>query len=245
MDRFFVDNKVGSTATITDKDEIKHIGKVLRLKEGHKVEIFSKEAKEYIAEIAEISKDEIRLDILEEVDKKRELDCKITIYQGIPKGQKMELIVQKATELGVSTIVPCQLRRCVSTIAEKEDKKILRWQKIAQEASKQSKRLIVPVIENTMDIYDMVEDMKNNQINILFYEAEEGNSIKQYIRRVQESGLQVKSAGIIIGAEGGLEKEECEILSSAGAEIVTLGDRILRTETAAIYGATILAYEFE
>lgn len=245
MDRFFVDNRVGLSATITDKDEIKHISKVLRLKEGNKVEIFSKEAKEYIAEIAEISKEEIRFDILEEVNKKRELDCKITIYQGIPKGQKMELIVQKATELGVSRIVPCQLRRCVSTISEKEDKKISRWQKIAQEASKQSKRLSVPVVENTMNINDIAEDMKNNQINILFYEGEEENSIKRYIRSIQESGTQVVSAGIIIGAEGGLEKEECEILRSAGAEIVTLGDRILRTETAAIYGATILAYEFE
>jgi len=245
LDRFFVDNRVGLIAMITDKDEIKHISKVLRLKEGNKVEIFSKDEKEYIAEIIEISKEEIRLEILEEVNKKRELNCRITIYQGMPKGQKMELIIQKATELGVSRIVPCQLRRCVSIIAEKEDKKILRWQKIAQEASKQSKRLAVPVVESTMDICDIAEDMKNNQINILFYEAEEENSIKQYIRSVQESGRQVTSAGIIIGAEGGLEKEECEILRSAGAEIVTLGDRILRTETAAIYGATILAYEFE
>lgn len=245
MDRFFVDNKTGLMASITDRDEIKHISKVLRLREGSRVEIFSKEAKEYIAQILEISKEEIKLTILEEVNKKRELDCKITIYQGIPKGQKMELIVQKATEVGVSRIVPCELKRCVSSISEKEDKKVSRWQKIAQEASKQSKRLVVPTVENTMDIADIVEDIKNNQINILFYEAEEEHSIKQYIKTIQASGIKIESAGIIVGAEGGLEKEECEILRNAGARIVTLGDRILRTETAAIYGATILAYEFE
>lgn len=245
MDRFFADSCIENRAYITDTDEIKHITKVMRLRSGDKVELIASNKKEFIAQIREIKKDEIILDIVDEMIKKRELDCRITIYQGIPKGQKMELIIQKSTELGVSRIVPCQLKRCVSNISEKEDKKISRWQKIAQEASKQSKRIMVPVIENTMGIDEIIEDMKTNQINILFYESEENLMIKDYIRKINNSGEKIISAGIIIGPEGGLEESECFLLSESGAKTVSLGDRILRTETAAIYGATVLAYEFE
>ncbi|WP_028828985.1 RsmE family RNA methyltransferase [Proteocatella sphenisci] len=245
MDRFFADSCIENRAYITDTDEIKHITKVMRLRSGDKVELIASNKKEFIAQIREIKKDEIILDIVDEMIKKRELDCRITIYQGIPKGQKMELIIQKSTELGVARIVPCQLKRCVSNISEKEDKKISRWQKIAQEASKQSKRIMVPVIENTMGIDEIIEDMKTNQINILFYESEENLMIKDYIRKINNSGEKIISAGIIIGPEGGLEESECFLLSESGAKTVSLGDRILRTETAAIYGATVLAYEFE
>lgn len=245
MDRFFADSCVEDRAYITDADEIKHITKVMRLRAGDRVELIASDQKEFVGQISEISKDEIILDIVDEIVKKRELDCRITIYQGIPKGQKMELIIQKSTELGVARIVPCQLKRCISNISEKEDKKISRWQKIAQEASKQSKRIRVPVIENTMEIHEIIEDMKNNQINILFYESEENLMIKDFIRKTNHWGEKVISAGIIIGPEGGLEESECSLLSESGAKIVSLGDRILRTETAAIYGAAVLAYEFE
>lgn len=245
LDRFFADRCIDDRAYITDTDEIKHITKVMRLRAGDRVEIIAGPDKEYLAEIKEISKAEIELAIIEEIKKKRELDCRITIYQGIPKGQKMELIIQKATELGVCRIVPCDLKRCVSSISEKEDKKIARWQKIAQEASKQAKRLSVPAIENTMEIDEIIHDMKSNQINILFYESEDNLMLKDCLRRIISSGQKTVSAGIIIGPEGGLEECERTALCEAGAESVSLGDRILRTETAAIYGAAVLAYEFE
>ena len=245
LDRFFADRCIDDRAYITDTDEIKHITKVMRLRAGERVEIIAGPDKEYLAEIKEISKAEIELAIIEEIKKKRELDCRITIYQGIPKGQKMELIIQKATELGVYRIVPCDLKRCVSSISEKEDKKIARWQKIAHEASKQAKRLSVPAIENTMEIDEIIEDMKSNQINILFYESEDYLMLKDCLRRITSSGQKTVSAGIIIGPEGGLEECERAALCEAGAESVSLGDRILRTETAAIYGAAVLAYEFE
>lgn len=245
LDRFFADRCIEDRAYITDTDEIKHITKVMRLRAGERVEIIAGPDKEYLAEIKEISNSEIELAIIEEIKKKRELDCRITIYQGIPKGQKMELIIQKATELGVYRIVPCDLKRCVSSISEKEDKKIARWQKIAHEASKQAKRLSVPAIENTMEIDEIIEDMKSNQINILFYESEDNLMLKDCLRRITSSGRKTVSAGIIIGPEGGLEECERAALCEAGAESVSLGDRILRTETAAIYGAAVLAYEFE
>ena len=245
LDRFFADRCIDDRAYITDTDEIKHITKVMRLRAGERVEIIAGPDKEYLAEIKEISKAEIELAIIEEIKKKRELDCRITIYQGIPKGQKMELIIQKATELGVYRIVPSDLKRCVSSIAEKEDKKIARWQKIAHEAAKQAKRLSVPAIENTMEIDEIIEDMKSNQINILFYESEDNLMLKDCLRRITSSGQKTVSAGIIIGPEGGLEECERAALCEAGAESVSLGDRILRTETAAIYGAAVLAYEFE
>lgn len=245
LDRFFADRCIDDRAYITDTDEIKHITKVMRLRAGERVEIIAGPDKEYLAEIKEISNSEIELAIIEEIKKKRELDCRITIYQGIPKGQKMELIIQKATELGVYRIVPCDLKRCVSSISEKEDKKIARWQKIAHEASKQAKRLSVPAIENTMEIDEIIDDMKSNQINILFYESEDNLMLKDCLRRITSSGQKTVSAGIIIGPEGGLEECERAALCEAGAESVSLGDRILRTETAAIYGAAVLAYEFE
>ena len=245
LDRFFADRCIDDRAYITDTDEIKHITKVMRLRAGERVEIIAGPDKEYLAEIKEISKAEIELAIIEEIKKKRELDCRITIYQGIPKGQKMELIIQKATELGVYRIVPCDLKRCVSSISEKEDKKIARWQKIAHEASKQAKRLSVPAIENTMEIDEIIDDMKSNQINILFYESEDNLMLKDCLRRITSSGQKIVSAGIIRGPEGGLEECERAALCEAGAESVSLGDRILRTETAAIYGAAVLAYEFE
>lgn len=244
MDRFLIDdileNNIGK---ITNKDEIKHITKVLRMKENEEIEGFTKDFREFVCKINKLNKDYIELSILEELFKNRELKTKITIYQGIPKGQKMELIVQKATELGVTRIVPCDFKRCISNIGEKEDKKIARWQKIAQEAAKQSKRLAVPLIDTTLKISNLVEDMNKNDLNILFYEADEDKTLKKLIKEVRDQNI--TSIGIIIGSEGGFEAKECELLESNGAKIVNLGDRILRTETAAIYGASILAYEFE
>lgn len=244
MDRFLIDQLIDENlGKITDKDEIKHITKVLRMDEGDRLEGFTGDGREFTCEIQELEKEFVSLKILEEIFKNRELNTKITIYQGIPKGQKMELIVQKATELGVARIVPCNFRRCVSNIGEKEDKKIARWQKIAQEASKQSKRLIVPKIDGTLNIKELIEDIKANDLNILFYEADEDKNIKNLIKESDKNNI--NSIGIIIGSEGGFELEECKLLEAHGTKIVNLGDRILRTETAAIYGAAIVAYEFE
>lgn len=242
MDRFFADRIVGDEAYIDSEEESKHIKRVLRMKEGDLVEIFDGNGREYIARLEDLSQKSLELKIIEAVDKERELKTSITVYQGIPKAQKMELIVQKLTEIGVSRIVPLKLSRCVKIIDEKENKQIARWSKIALEAAKQSKRTRIPEIEKVMDIKDLVEDMKNNDLTLVLYEEEETLKIKDILKSVETKNAKI---GIIVGPEGGITGAEKEQIASAGAKSVLLGNRILRTETAAIYGASIISYELE
>ena len=206
------------------------------------VEIFDGKGKEYIARLDQIDKKSIQLKVMEEVKINRELKTFITVYQGIPKAQKMELIVQKLTEIGVSRMVPVKFERCIRLIDEKEAKQIQRWEKIALEACKQSKRTLVPLIEKSMDIKTLAQDIKNNDLSLLFYENEEALNVKELLKALDKKQTKV---GIIIGPEGGITETERELLISAGAKSVLLGNRILRTETAAIYGASIISYELE
>lgn len=242
MDRFFADKIQGNLAFIDSEEEIKHISRTLRMQEGDVVEIFDGKGKEYIARLDQIDKKSIQLKVMEEVKINRELKTFITVYQGIPKAQKMELIVQKLTEIGVSRMVPVKFERCIRLIDEKEAKQIQRWQKIALEACKQSKRTLVPLIEKSMDIKTLAQDIKNNDLSLLFYENEEALNVKELLKALDKKQTKV---GIIIGPEGGITETERELLISAGAKSVLLGNRILRTETAAIYGASIISYELE
>lgn len=242
MDRFFADKIQGDLAFIDSEEEIKHISRTLRMQEGDVVEIFDGKGKEYIARLDQIDKKSIQLKVMEEVEINRELNTFITVYQGIPKAQKMELIVQKLTEIGVSRMVPVKFERCIRLIDEKEVKQIQRWQKIALEACKQSKRTLVPLIEKSMDIKTLAQDIKNNDLSLLFYENEEALNVKELLKALDKKQTKV---GIIIGPEGGITETERELLISAGAKSVLLGNRILRTETAAIYGASIISYELE
>ena len=242
MDRFFADKIQGDLAFIDSEEEIKHISRTLRMQEGDVVEIFDGKGKEYIARLDQIDKKSIQLKVMEEVKINRELKTFITVYQGIPKAQKMELIVQKLTEIGVSRMVPVKFERCIRLIDEKEAKQIQRWQKIALEACKQSKRTLVPLIEKSMDIKTLAQDIKNNDLSLLFYENEEALNVKELLKALDKKQTKV---GIIIGPEGGITETERELLISAGAKSVLLGNRILRTETAAIYGASIISYELE
>ena len=242
MDRFFADKIQGDLAFIDSEEEIKHISRTLRMQEGDVVEIFDGKGKEYIARLDQIDKKSIQLKVMEEVKINRELNTFITVYQGIPKAQKMELIVQKLTEIGVSRMVPVKFERCIRLIDEKEVKQIQRWQKIALEACKQSKRTLVPLIEKSMDIKTLAQDIKNNDLSLLFYENEEALNVKELLKALDKKQTKV---GIIIGPEGGITEPERELLIFAGAKSVLLGNRILRTETAAIYGASIISYELE
>ncbi len=167
MDRFFADKIQGDLAFIDSEEEIKHISRTLRMQEGDVVEIFDGKGKEYIARLDQIDKKSIQLKVMEEVEINRELNTFITVYQGIPKAQKMELIVQKLTEIGVSRMVPVKFERCIRLIDEKEVKQIQRWQKIALEACKQSKRTLVPLIEKSMDIKTLAKEQEESGLMIL------------------------------------------------------------------------------
>ncbi|MFI3209744.1 MAG: RsmE family RNA methyltransferase [Peptostreptococcaceae bacterium] len=243
MDRFFVDktniNLEDNKAKINGED-VKHISKVLRLRVGEEVEICDKENSEYICEINSIEKDEVCLNILTKKEVNREPKIKIKVYQGVPKGPKMEYILQKLTEVGVCEIILVDTKRSISKFDKKEDKKLERFERIIYEASKQSKRGQIPVLRGVLSFKEALVDMKNNDLNVVPYENERTTSIKKAIK-----GVNIDSIGIFIGPEGGISEEEIESLEENNFTSVSLGPRILRTETASVVASSIILYELD
>ncbi|MFZ7119909.1 MAG: 16S rRNA (uracil(1498)-N(3))-methyltransferase [Eubacteriaceae bacterium] len=242
MNRFFViDEEISDGIVHLDGENHKHINKSLRMKTGEKIELSDGKCSEYIGEIIEINKTNVGVKILRQYQNKSEPTIEVSLYQGIPKGQKMDLIVQKAVELGVKNIHPIIMHRTVVEIEKKSNKKIERWQKISEEAAKQSKRGIIPKVNNVMHINDLPIEMKNNQLNIIAYEDEK----KQKIKEVLANNLTPKKIGILIGPEGGITEKEHELITSIGGISISLGERILRTETAGISLVSMLMYHYE
>ena len=242
MDRFFVEKKnvnLENNTCIIEGEDVKHISKVLRCKIGEEIEVCDKDNTEYICEITNINKDIVELNILDKVDIKREADVRIRLYQGLPKGPKMEMILQKLTEVGVDEIILVQTKRSVAKVDEKkEDKKIERWERIIYEAAKQSKRGIIPKLRGVLSFKEALEDMKNNDMNICPYENERTVSIKSAIKDAD-----INTIGIFVGPEGGFEEEEIENIQDIDSKVVSLGPRILRTETASVVASSIVLYE--
>ena len=198
----------------------------------------------FLCEIEEINKDSIKCKIIETIKSEAESDIDITIFQGIPKAEKMELIIQKCTELGVKHFIPVQMERCVVKLDDRTQKKKLeRWQKIAETAAKQSGRDIVPTVENSINLAKLCNLIQKYDIVLLAYENEKENKLKDELKNIKnKKDLKI---GIIIGPEGGIEKQEIEKMQLAGAKVITLGKRILRTETVGISITSIIMYELE
>lgn len=244
MDRFFIREKMEPISYITDEEDIKHITKVLRLREGDLIEVVDGLQEEYRVKISAISKQALEIVPEEKIEQKRELRVHLSVYQGVPKGQKMELIVQKLTEIGISAIYPVHFERCVSQMKEeKEEKKLKRYEKIAYEAAKQSKRTRIPTVHPVLDREELFAELEKNDCNLIFYEGETKRTLKSFFDHFAVASVQ--RMGIIIGPEGGLTKEEVESCVSCGCHAVSLGERILRTETAAVVAGAIVAYELE
>ena len=242
MDRFFTPKNninLEQNTCIIEGEDVKHISRVLRCKENDKLEVCDMDNNEYICEIREINKDNILLDIIEKVNIKRESNLKVKLYQGMPKGTKMELILQKLTEIGVDEIVLVQTKRSVTKIDnKKEDKKIERWERIIYEAAKQSKRGKIPTLRGVLTFKEALEDMKNNDLNLCPYENERTISIKECLKDVSADTI-----GIFVGPEGGFEEDEIEKIQDIDGKVVSLGPRILRTETASVVASSIVLYE--
>ena len=213
------------------------------MKIGDKIEVIDGKGKAYSGEIYSIQKEDILLRINAELQNDGELSTEITVYQGIPKSQKMDIIVQKLTEIGVSRIVPVKMERCVKQIGEKEDKLLARWERIAFEAIKQSKRTRLPKIEHPLTLKQLIEEIRKNPRILLCHENENKKELKQVLQ--DDSWRSAKRVGIIVGPEGGITEQEKGEMVEAGAISVSIAKSILRAETAAIVGATILAYELE
>lgn len=242
MDRFFVGKNninLENKTCIIEGEDVKHISKVLRCRIGEELEICDNDNNEYICEITNIDKSQVELNIVEVVDIKRESDLKIKVYQGLPKGPKMEMILQKLTEVGVGEIILVQTKRTVVKVDDKkEDKKIERWERIIYEAAKQSKRGKIPKLRGVLSFKEALADMKENDFNIAPYENERTKSIKQAIK-----GVDIKNIGIFVGPEGGFEDTEIKAIEEIGGQSVSLGPRILRTETASLVASSIVLYE--
>ncbi len=245
MNRFFVEKAniiaEDKSILIDDNEDIKHISKVLRLNEGDKIEICDKNSKDYIAKITKIENDLISCEITKEFSSKGEPPIEVVLFQGLPKSTKMDLIVQKCVELGVTTIVPINTNRSIVKIKDRksENKKIERWNKIALEAAKQCKRGIIPCVKESINFNDIENYINDFDCFLLPYENEETMSLKKVLR----NNPNVKKIGIIIGPEGGFDQAEIIMSKSWGINTVTLGPRILRTETAGFVTASILIYE--
>ena len=246
MPKFFIKNEQLKDNKITIMGEdVKHIASVLRMKIGEKIQICNVDtAENYSAELELIQKEKIVCNLIEKIKSEAESNINLKIFQGIPKSDKMELIIQKSTELGVKEIIPVDMERCVSKISGKDEKKkIERWQKISEVAAKQSGRDMIPKIQNVMKIRQICQTINDYDMIIVPYERAEGYSFKDAIEEMKAKNKDNLVIGIVIGPEGGFESTEIDELKLSGAKIVTLGKRILRTETVALAMSSVIMYE--
>lgn len=232
MFNFFAteNSRQGDCFFITGGD-LNHIKNVLRMHTGDEL-LVSEDGESHLCEIESLSEDTAVVRIKEENYKNTELPVRLYLFQGLPKSDKMELIIQKAVELGVYAVIPTEMSRCVVKLEDKKKKsKVERWQAISESAAKQSKRNIIPEIMNVMSFGEALQFAKGLDLILVPYESKDGMiSTKKALEAVTPG----KSVGIFIGPEGGFDEKEIEKAQTAGGEIISLGKRILRTETAAI-----------
>jgi 16S rRNA (uracil1498-N3)-methyltransferase len=245
MYHFFVEeNQISADEIIIRGQDVNHIRNVLRLKAGEQVIITKNDDAEcdYYCAIRDMDEESVRLHI-DWTEKGRELAAKIYLFQGLPKADKMELIIQKAVELGAYEIIPVAMKRSVVKLDEKKsDSKIKRWQAISESAAKQSKRSMIPQITSVMSFADALSYAKEIDIKLMPYENAKG---MEETRRILNTVQPKKSVAVFIGPEGGYEETEVQQAMGAGFLPVTLGKRILRTETAGFAMLSALMMQLE
>jgi 16S rRNA (uracil1498-N3)-methyltransferase len=244
MYHFFVDSKnISTDSVIITGNDVNHIKNVLRMKTGEEIVVSDSNGASYCCSILELGNDRIIAKILDGQLSSTELPVKLILFQGLPKSDKMELIIQKAVELGVYEIIPVEMSRSVVKLDDKKKKsKVERWQSISESAAKQSGRAIIPVVHEVVSFNDAVKIGRS--FDVLFAPYECSDSMKEFQSKLKEikSGM---SVGIFIGPEGGYEESEIEKLTANGASTVSLGKRILRTETAGIAALSICMFNIE
>lgn len=242
MHRFFVpaSNIMDKKVYITDKKELKHMSRVLRLGIGDNVAIFDGEGTEYEVIITETDKDSWTADIINITANDNESSIKLCLIQGIAKGDKMDTIIQKAVEVGIDSIYPVLTEHTVVKLDPLKDiKKVERWQSIALEACKQCRRNTIPKIF-PVHTYDGVMEKIKGKASVMLYEKEDKLNLKELLKK---EVFDTKEIYLLVGPEGGFSNKEVDKARQNGAFVVTMGKRILRTETAAIVGSSIILYE--
>ena len=247
MYQFFVEPgqiDVTAKSVIIRGNDVNHIKNVLRMRPGEEVAVSNGiDGKEYRCGILALEEDCVRLELRFIKEDGVELPAKIYLFQGLPKADKMELIIQKAVELGAFQVIPVAMKRCVVKLDEKKaDAKIKRWQGIAEAAAKQSKRGVIPTVAPVMSYAQAVKMASEMDLKLVPYELAEGMEQTKWLIESARSGQQI---AIFIGPEGGFDPEEIRIATEAGIQPITLGKRILRTETAGFTTIAWLMYQLE
>lgn len=245
MHHFFVEpSKIQGNHIFIDGPDVNHIRNVLRMNPGEEVNVTDGSGeKVYRCAIAAIGEDTVELNIMWAQEKGMELPSKIYLFQGLPKSDKMELIIQKAVELGVYEIIPMATARAVVKLDQKKAAaKVKRWQAISESAAKQSKRLLIPEVKEPVKFSEALKLASDLDVRLIPYELAEGmDGTRQIIQSVKPG----QSVAVFIGPEGGFEEAEVELAKEAGFQAITLGRRILRTETAGMTVLSILMYQLE
>lgn len=247
MARFFVSpGQIGPASVSIFDGDVNHIRKVLRMKEGDELTVSDGDGTDYFCRIRSISEEVVVCDIVDNWTSYVELPVKLYLFQGLPKADKMELIIQKAVELGAYEIVPVAMSRSIVKLDEKKaGKKTARWQGISESGAKQSGRAIIPEVKSPMSYKNALEYAKTLDAIIVPYEKADGIEVSRELISKLCSDENIKSIGIFIGPEGGFAEKEIEQALEAGATPITLGRRILRTETAGLAVLSILMYQLE
>ena len=244
MYQFFVeDAQVGEHTVTIEGSDVNHIKNVLRMKRGERVRISSTSGKNYFGEIAEFSSDMVLVVITQECAPDTELPSRIYLFQGLPKSDKMELIIQKAVELGACEIIPVAMKNCVVKLDEKKAAaKTARWQEIAKSAAKQSKRSVIPTVGRPVSYQEALAAAAELDVALIPYENERGMAAT---REAIEAIVPGQSIGILIGPEGGFSDGEIALARERDMQLISLGGRILRTETAGLATLSVLMYHLE
>lgn len=247
MQRYFVsDQSLQDDVVFISGDDARHIAKVMRMKEGAEIVCCFQDGRSALCALVETSSEMVKADIVKWLDESNELPVKVTIASGLPKGDKLEYIVQKGTELGASEFIPFVAGRSIVKWDEKKGKKkVERLEKIAKEAAEQSYRNVLPSISSPISFKQLIEKSKEYDVCIVAYEEEGKESrhtgLKESFSSLEPSGKLLA----VFGPEGGLSEEEVEKLTEAGFIRCSLGPRILRTETAPLYLLSTVSYQFE
>lgn len=235
--RFFVSSPLSPDMSIIG-DDVRHIGKVLRMQNGDKIIVVDPAGKAGIARIEEIKAEAVLVSLEQVLDEQKEPPIRVFIAQGLPKSDKMDYIVQKAVELGVAGIMPMAADHSVVQYnPAKQASRVERWQKIAEEAAKQCGRGVVPRVEDVKPLFDIINAVPDDASLVMLYEGQAKTGLKE-ILNVCRPGTYV----LLIGPEGGFSEKEVALASQRGAYIVKMGPRILRTETASLAALSAVMY---
>lgn len=246
MPRFFIDESnininEGETVITLTGDDAHHISRSLRMAAGEKIEACDKSGTVYLCELVGFFEKEVTCRVIESESAKSEPPVKITLFQALPKGDKMETIIQKSVECGIFKIVPFRSEHCIVKLDSKDgEKKRERWQKISESAAKQSGRGIIPEVSIPLDFKIAIERAKECELVLFCNEREKERSLKDALKNTD-----AKSISVIIGAEGGFSQREADYITENGGTSISLGKRILRCETAPTFILSAISYETE